>query len=433
MNVLLINPPIYDFSVHDLWMKPLGFLYLSDLLKKNECEVSYFDFMDRGGPLYDKIKDKDVHGCGKFYNKLVTKPEIYKDVPRKYKRFGLPMERFVEYLDTVPEIDFIFITSGMTYWYQGVIEVINFCKKRFKNIPIILGGNYTTFCFTHSKNIGADFVFTGKDLKKFCYEFNDFFSTNLKYYDNLSPDWNLYKKLSYLCVKISSGCPFHCYYCGIKKIEPDYLLWDLEKIVEDLLKKIEKFNVKDIAFYDDALLFNFDKHLSRFFKHFSYKKEELKFHTPNGLHSKFVDKDMSEFLKENRFKTLRLSVESVFSFREAESDYKTTFAQFENALNNLLNAGFKKEDIGVYLLIGLPEQKPEEVVKSIKILKNYSCKIKLAEYSPIPGTVFYEKSLKMYPHLPLSDPLFQNNSIFPLWQFKDKWSIINYIKQLAKD
>ncbi|MCM8832434.1 MAG: hypothetical protein NC816_00700, partial [Candidatus Omnitrophica bacterium] len=60
-------------------------------------------------------------------------------------------------------------------------------------------------------------------------------------------------------------------------------------------------------------------------------------------------------------------------------------------------------------------------------------KIKIAEYSPIPGTVDFKIAQKLYPNLPLSNPLFQNNSIYPLWDFENKWEIINYIKQLAKN
>ena len=66
---------------------------------------------------------------------------------------------------------------------------------------------------------------------------------------------------------------------------------------------------------------------------------------------------------------------------------------------------------------------------TLKILKNYPCKIKIAEYSPIPGTVDFEISKKLYPELPLDNPLFQNNTIFPLWNFPDKWEKINKLKE----
>lgn len=429
MKALFINPPIYDFSTYDLWMKPLGFLYLVDLFKKNGWETYYFDFMDRNHPFYDDIKRKEVYGCGKFYSSREIKPSIYKDVPRIYRRFGLPLETFISFKESIPDVDFIFITSGMTYWYKGVEEVINFCRENFPNTPIVLGGTYVNFCLSHAKTLGVDFLFSGKNLSNFCKEFSNHFNVSLKYYNQLSPDWSVYKKLSYLCLKTSSGCPFNCYYCGTKKVEPTYLPWDIDTIVDETLESLNTFNINDIAFYDDALLFNFKRHLEVILKKLNGNKRNLRFHTPNGLHSKFINRETSALLKEYGFKTLRLSLESVFSFRAEESSYKTTFTQFENALNLLLNAGFNKENIGVYILLGLPEQKPEEVIESIKILKGYSCKIKLAEYSPIPGTFFYEMSEKIYPQLPLSNPLFQNNSIVPLWQFDGKWDILNYIKQ----
>jgi hypothetical protein len=42
-NILLINPWIYDFAAYDFWAKPLGFLYLAALLRKNGFFIHYID------------------------------------------------------------------------------------------------------------------------------------------------------------------------------------------------------------------------------------------------------------------------------------------------------------------------------------------------------------------------------------------------------
>ena len=210
MKILFINPPVYDFALYDLWMKPLGFLYLANLFKKNNIEIFYFDFMDRNHPFYRKLKTDKKYGTGKFFFEVVEKPEVYKNVPKKFKRYGLPLPLFEEFISKQNKPDFIFITSGMTYWYLGVKEIINFCKKFFNSIPIILGGPYTTFCKKHAEKLGADYVFSGKDLKSFIKIFNEKYYLNLKEYNwwELEPAWELYKKLSYSCIKTSSGLKF---------------------------------------------------------------------------------------------------------------------------------------------------------------------------------------------------------------------------------
>ena len=44
-NLLLINPLIYDFAAYDFWSKPLGFLYVATLLRKNGFSIHHIDWL----------------------------------------------------------------------------------------------------------------------------------------------------------------------------------------------------------------------------------------------------------------------------------------------------------------------------------------------------------------------------------------------------
>ncbi|MCM8771688.1 MAG: radical SAM protein [Candidatus Omnitrophica bacterium] len=433
MKILFINPPIYDFSAYDLWSKPLGFLKIIDLFVKNGVEIFYFDFLNRNHKFYENLKvKKGKYGCGSYYYEIIEKPEIYKNIPRRYKRFGLPKEIFLNYIENVGNLDFIFITTGMTYWVLGIKETIDIIKKFYPKTPVILGGIYATFCYYDAKNLNVDFIFRGKNIYSFFLEFQKNFKIELKFPDEIKPYWNIYEKLDYLVVKTSYGCPFSCWYCGIKQLEPEYFKLDHKKIVEELSENIEKFKTNDVAFYDDALLYDFENHLYKILFEITQIYKHIRFHTPNGIHPKFLNRDVAQNLKEMNFKTINLSLETIDKEREKESGYKVNFKDFESAIKNLVDAGFTKEEIGVYILAGLPAQSPKEVLNTVKILKNYPCKIKLAEYSPIPGTIDYEIAKKLYRELPIENPLFQNNSIYPLWNFENKWEIINLIKKEIK-
>jgi radical SAM superfamily enzyme YgiQ (UPF0313 family) len=434
MKILFINPPIYDFCAYDLWSKPLGFLKIVDLMKKNGIEILYFDFMDRNHIFYKyknvKVK-KGKYGTGSYYYEIVEKPEIYKVVPRKYKRFGLPIEIFLKFLEEIKKIDFIFITTGMTYWKLGVKEIIEILKKKYPFTPLIIGGIYATFCDYDAKSLPVELIFKGKDILNFLKIFNSLFNQNIKFFQKIEVYWDVYEKLDYLVVKTSYGCPFSCWYCGIKEIEPKYQIRDIEEVCDEIVKNVEKFKIVDVVFYDDALLFGFYNYLYKILEKIK-KFKNLRFHTPNGIHPKYIDKFVANVLKEMNFKTIRLSLETISKEREKESTYKVKFKDFEKAIFYLNEVGFGREEIGVYILCGLPGQSPEEVLNTIKILKNYPCKIKIAEYSPIPKTKDFEISKNLYPYLPLEDPLFQNNSIYPLWNFEGKWDIINEIKRIVK-
>ncbi|MBC7189566.1 hypothetical protein H5U35_05050, partial [Candidatus Aerophobetes bacterium] len=47
MNVLLINPWIYDFAAYDLWVKPLGLLRIASFLEEFGHKVYLLNCLDR--------------------------------------------------------------------------------------------------------------------------------------------------------------------------------------------------------------------------------------------------------------------------------------------------------------------------------------------------------------------------------------------------
>jgi len=47
MKIVRINPWIYDFAAYDLWMKPLGLLYIAGFLEESGYDVSLINWMDR--------------------------------------------------------------------------------------------------------------------------------------------------------------------------------------------------------------------------------------------------------------------------------------------------------------------------------------------------------------------------------------------------
>jgi len=142
-EVLLINPWIHDFAAYDLWSKPLGLLSIASRLKKSGAGVRLVDCLDRFHPrLYEylgcRLPKGTVYGDGHYYSETIEKPEVFKLIPRKFKRYGMPPGLFREMLkEESPDI--ILVTSGMTYWYPGVFEAIRILKEHFPSVPVVLG------------------------------------------------------------------------------------------------------------------------------------------------------------------------------------------------------------------------------------------------------------------------------------------------------
>ena len=135
-NILLINPWIYDFAAYDLWTAPLGLLYIAGLLRENGYRVYLINCLDRYHPDLLKLQNRetpknDRFGCGKFYKEMIQRPALLKGIPRRYGRYGLPLQVFRKELASVPRPDVILVTSSMTYWYPGVFAAIREAKEHF--------------------------------------------------------------------------------------------------------------------------------------------------------------------------------------------------------------------------------------------------------------------------------------------------------------
>jgi hypothetical protein len=180
---------------------------------------------------------------------------------------------------------------------------------------------------------------------------------------------------------------------------------NLEKQVLELEKWNEINDLKDVAFYDDALLLNKGKYLKMFLDRLD--PDKYCFHTPNGLHLREVDEELCEYFASYNFSQLRFGFETAFS----RYDDKTDLKQLQNVVSMLHKNGFTSEKVGAYLLCALPGQSVKEVEQTIDIVAQTGARPYLSELSPVPGTSVYEEHLKESLLDFHSEPIYQNNSL----------------------
>lgn len=129
-SALLIYPWIYDFAAYDLWLKPLGLLYIASILRKLAIKVSFIDCLDRYheslSPSLGNSVSHKKYDCGKYYYEEVEKPQLLKKFPRKYKRYGLAVQAFLEETGKLSTADIILVSSGMTYWYPEPLKQLKY-------------------------------------------------------------------------------------------------------------------------------------------------------------------------------------------------------------------------------------------------------------------------------------------------------------------
>jgi radical SAM superfamily enzyme YgiQ (UPF0313 family) len=444
-NLLLINPWIYDFTAYDFWSKPLGLLYIASILREQGYEISYIDCMDRYNREILKFKNrefpkKDEFGRGHFYKEEVKKPAILKNIPRRYNRYGITEEIFLNKLKKLPPPQAVLITSIMTYWYPGVFRVIEKIKEIFPGIPIILGGVYATLCFEHaSKFSGADYVVKGnnirdwmKILKQLSWDKNNY-SKYEKGLDNLPyPAWDLYSNLDYISILSSRGCPYRCSYCASFKINPKLEFRNPEEVVKEIEYWNKKRGIKDFVFYDDALLINSEDSFLFILEGLINKKLGTRLHTPNGIHARMINKKIAVKMHQAGVETIRLGFETVDPRVQSETGGKVTNLEFKKAVNCLLEAGFKSSQIGAYLLIGIPGQNIQEIIDSIHFVIDCGAHPRLAKFSSIPGTKVWGEAKSYFNLEGEVDPLFHNDALLPYLSPDITIKAYQQIKSIAK-
>ncbi len=433
IKILLVNPPIYDFSAYDFWLKPYGLLSVAGNLR-SKVGFKLFDYLDRLHPFVASQKEleDDQWGRGRFYCEQVPNPPALSHIPRYFRRFGLPRSMFEDFLTQEGPFDFVLIQTMMTYWYQGVREVIEDIRKAWPQSKIILGGNYVTLCGSHAKKLGADFLLQGTNLQP------------LWQYLNITGDlkqptlWELYDKLNVGVLKLTDGCPFNCTYCSVPKVYGKFKARPLDRSLAEL-ELLTKRNVENVAFYDDALLFEVGKILIPFLEEVLKRGIKMNLHTPNGLHARFITRELARrprckaspsgdspqqllakqeqgqglarLMVQTGFKTFYLGFESASLRWQKRTSPKVFSDKLARAVEHLTTAGAEPKNIIAYQILGHPYTDIVELEDSMRFVNSLGIRGMLADFSPIPGTPDGEYCRKW---VDMDEPLFHNKTAFPI-------------------
>jgi radical SAM family protein len=404
-RILLVNPPIYDFSAYDFWLKPYGLLRVAGYLR-GQAQLSLFDYLDRFHPLAPSppAQRPGTWERGPFYAENVPKPALFTAIPRTYRRYGLPRSLFQAMLAEASPFDVALIQTVMTYWYPGVQEVIEDIRAYSPQTTIVLGGVYATLCPQHARCLGADLVIDRDDLAPL-WEL-------LRLTPQLqeAPFWEGYADLRVGIVKLADGCPFKCTYCSVPQVYPPFAARPLERVLAELAW-LRQCGAQQIAFYDDALLFKPDQILLPFLRQVMQRGLEAHFHTPNALNARFITKDIACCMVQAGFRTFYLGFESSAYTWQRHTGGKVYAHELEQAVEHLVSAGADIRQITAYLIMAHPQTEQQDIEASMHFAHGLGLCLMLSEFSPIPGTPDGERCRQW---IDLDEPLWHNKTVFPL-------------------
>ena len=126
-----------------------------------------------------------------------------------------------------------------------------------------------------------------------------------------------------------------------------------------------------------------------------------------------------------------MGLETIVPEKQRETGGKVNNHQFAEAVKVLKAAGFQGEEIGAYILAGLPGQEKEEVEESILFCRQIGIRPMLAEYAPVPGTPMFEAEKRIFGSRLEQEPLWHNNSLMPFRNPNFPLQIYQSLKEMA--
>ncbi len=404
-RILLVNPPIHDFAAYDFWLKPYGMLSVAGQLR-GQADFVLFDYLDRLHPLVAGREGlgSDRWGRGRFLRERIDKPACLKRIPRYFRRFGLPRDCFSEFSAGQGPFDFVLIQTVMTYWYPGVEETIEDVRRAWPDAKIVLGGNYVTLCGDHAARLGVDLLVAGMDLEP------------LWQLLQIKPDpgqpalWEAYDRLDTGVLKLAQGCPFNCTYCSVPKVYGKFMPRSLERSLAELDLLISH-GATNIAFYDDALLYDVEHVLIPFLAAALQCGAPVNFHTPNALNARFITAELAELMVRAGFRTFYLGFESSSRQWQQSTGAKVYSEELARAVGHLVGSGADPANITAYQIVGHPNSEIQELETSMQFVHSLGIRGMLADFSPIPGTPDGEACRRW---VDLDEPLMHNKAAFPV-------------------
>jgi len=378
------------------------------------------------------------YGTGSYFREEVEKPPALMKIPRRFYRFGIHREVFRKKLRALPAPPrLIGVTGIMTYWCRGVRETVSILKESFPGVPVALGGIYPTLIPGHARReSGADIIFEGTatipNILTLLRGAGIHPPRPPKEGEGGLKIFFPYPEPPYGIVSTSEGCPRHCTYCASSFLRPRFVGYDPEDVM-GALRALSSRGITDIAFYDDDLLHGASRRLLPLLGRVMEELPGLRLHAPNGLFLAHVDEGVARVLFRAGFRTLRFGFETADAELGRRTGFKIDRARFRRRIRTVLEAGFTADQIGVYVMAGLPGQTARNVEESLRFVRDCGMKANLAEFSPVPRTPEFENALRESSVDFSADPELQNNSVLPLRSPVFTVDVLSRLKNLCYD
>ncbi len=450
--MLLVQPPIEDFYDTGIRTYPLALVYLAAKIK-DICDVSIIDLRTNIKPVI--LKDNPFPDLNQYYKKDAYSPI---SLFGKYYRFGHTREKIKELIaDRKPDI--VGISSLFTAYSDEASEIAEICKEIDNAIITVMGGTHPTIFPEHAlKSPSVDFVIRGEGetplyelvstlkndelpmisrIPGVCFKKDGKTHVSGIHIESgldvipdrkfLNPSSYKISKKNYTFFLTSRGCPFRCKFCG--KPPVPYRRRKL-KSIEDEIQACSELDIKSIDFEDDMLTLDkqhFDEVLNLF------RGKGFTLSAMNGIYSETLNIGILENMFKSGFRRLNFSLVDI-NDKVISEENRFYSSSFLGLIPWLESSPFLVE---THFIIGLPEQKPENVIDMLIFLMEKRLLLGPSIFYLAPNTAFFKnyfndsnginmklfRSSLMFP----ANPLFKRNTAYMLMKLV---RFINLVKRM---
>lgn len=336
----------------------LGILYLTTILKKNNCDVKIFDSncMD-----LLKLAQADVFAFSVVSSTYNSALELAKKIKLIY-----PNSKYIiggvhitlDYNNIDPIFDSIFTGEAEDTIIDYILDYNNnSTKKVYKQIKDV---NLTNLFPTRTV-LKDDYIRTGSIF------------TGNKIYDNNGST----------SIMFSRGCPYNCSFCASPEIYNKKVRFrPIDDIIIEIKNVIDNYNIRQFRVQDDTFTLK-----PSYVKELCNKLKKLKIYYRCSTRVNHVTEDIIKDLYDSGCREIGIGIEVANNEALKKLKKGITIEQAENAINII-----KKFPITVrcFFMIGLPIDNLETLTSNITFLeKNKIENAVFCNFIPFRGTDMY--------------------------------------------
>lgn len=405
MKILLVQPPFTILRTETKKCHPhLGLAYLAGSLK-DSFEVKVLDAIAEG---YDR---------NEYLNK-------------EYLRYGLAFEDIEQKIREFSP-DAVGVSCLFSSQIENIYEVFKIAKKINDKIITMIGGAHPSAVpeeTMRDKNI--DFAIIGEgetalkellqalDTRK---ELNGIEGLALRvngravvfprkrYEENLDnivfPDWDIlplekyYKinnphgsparRIPYLPMITSRGCPLKCIFCSVHNLwGNNYRKRSAENVLRELDYLAHKMGVREVLFEDDNLTFDRER-AKKIFQGIIDNRLDIAWSTPNGIALHTLDDELLELMKASGCYSISVGVESGDEFVLKNIIEKPiTLSRVKPIIKTARKLGLETT---AFFVVGLPGESHAQMKNTFRFARDLKAdNVNFFFATPLPGTRLLE-------------------------------------------